>query len=111
MTFELLKNCSQAEISEKRGRGEGGDVTMGGGKVVFAQVLDPSRLRRTCSAEPWDDTLGERADSGQVKVHLPMQKREKMVWRRSSVTVSPVISPRAVRAAVRSIVTKSSGRP
>ena len=80
-------------------------------KDVFAKALDPSRLRRTWSAEPRDDTLRERADSGQVRVYLPMQKREKMVWRRSSVTVSPVISPRAVRAAVRSIVTKSSGKP
>ena len=83
----------------------------GEGKGVFAQVLDPSCLRRTWSTEPRDDTLRERADSGQARVYLPMQKREKMVWRRSSVTVSPVISPRSVRAAVRSIVTKSSGRP
>ena len=49
--------------------------------------------------------LDERA------AYFPMQKFAKMVCRRSSRTVSPVISPRALRDAVRWMVTKSSGVP
>src|SRR4030042_720444 len=42
-------------------------------------------------------------------VYLPIQNLVKMVSSKSSVTVSPVISPIAFNAAVRSMVTISSG--
>ena len=33
-------------------------------------------------------------DTNMMHSYLPMQKREKMVWRMVSVVISPVISPR-----------------